>query len=94
MGPFIVVGPIICALAGASGWRLNRSSIGTGMPEYEAKQYQEKMKGGNILISVHTEDGTERTRATEIFKNAGAVSAAEDIVDGAYGAVSAPVGMH
>jgi hypothetical protein len=26
------------------------------------------MKGGNILISVHTEDGAERTRVKEIFK--------------------------
>ena len=62
-----------------------------GMPEFEAKQYEEKMKGGNILISVHTEDGTERTRVKEIFKNADAVTAAEDVVDRAYGTLSAPV---
>ena len=42
------------------------------------------MKGGNILISVHTEDGAERTRAKEIFKNADAVTAAEDLEDSAY----------
>jgi hypothetical protein len=47
------------------------------------------MKGGNILISVHTQDRTQRERAKEIFKNAGAVTAAEAIVDRAYSKPSA-----
>ena len=47
------------------------------MPEYEAKRYEGKIKEGNILISVHTEDRTERSRAKEIFEEAGA----EDIAD-------------
>jgi hypothetical protein len=76
--------------AGAAAGGLTGALIGMGMPEYEAKQYEEKMKGGNILISVHTEDGAERTRVKEIFKNAGAVTAAEDIVDRAYGTQSPP----
>jgi hypothetical protein len=59
------------------------------MPEYEAKQYEEKMKGGNILISVHTEDGAQHTRVKEIFKNADAVTAIEDLEDSADS--SAPV---
>jgi hypothetical protein len=94
VGPFIAAGPIMAALAGAGAGAaaggLAGALIGMGMPEYEAKQYEVKMKGGNILISVHTEDGTERTRVKEIFKNAGAVTAAEDIVDRAYGTQSAP----
>jgi hypothetical protein len=44
-------------------------------------QYTDKMNGGNILLSVHTEDATERQRAEQIFKNASAVTAAEAIVD-------------
>jgi hypothetical protein len=43
-----------------------------GIPEYEAKRYEGKVKEGNILISVHTEDSTERDRAKEIFSRAGA----------------------
>lgn len=43
-----------------------------GIPEYEAKRYEGKIKDGNILISVHTEDGTRRTRAKEILQNDGA----------------------
>jgi beta-phosphoglucomutase-like phosphatase (HAD superfamily) len=92
VGPFIAAGPIIAALAGAGAAAegLTGALIGMGMPEYEARQYEEKMKGGNILISVHTEDGAERTRVKEIFKNAGAITAAEDIVDRAYGTQSQP----
>jgi hypothetical protein len=94
VGPFIAAGPIMAALAGAGAGAaaggLTGALIGMGMLEYEAKQYEEKMKGGNILISVHTEDGAERTRVKEIFKNAGAVTAAEDLVDRAYGTQSAP----
>lgn len=46
--------------------------IGLGKPEYEAKRYEGKVKDGNILVSVHTEDRDEISRAKEIFKNAGA----------------------
>jgi len=42
------------------------------MPEYEAKQYESKIRGGNILISVHTEDGNEVESAKDIFKREGA----------------------
>jgi hypothetical protein len=94
VGPFIAAGPIMAALAGAGAGAaaggLTGALIGMVMPEYEAKQYEEKMKGGNILISVHSEDGTERTRVKEIFKNARAVTAAEGVVDRAYGTQSAP----
>jgi hypothetical protein len=48
-----------------------------GIPEYEAKRYEGKIQQGNLLISVHTEDRTERARAREIFEQAGA----EDISD-------------
>jgi len=95
VGPFIAAGPIMAALAGAGAGAaaggLTGALIGIGMPEFEAKQYEERMKDGNILISVHTEDGKARTRVKEIFKNAGAVTAAEDAMDRAYGKPPAPV---
>jgi hypothetical protein len=43
-----------------------------GIPEYEATQYEGKLREGNILISVHTEDSTERDRAKTIFDRDGA----------------------
>ena len=46
--------------------------MGFGIPEYEAKQYEGKLKRGNILISVHTEDRKEREAAEQIYERAGA----------------------
>jgi hypothetical protein len=63
-----------------------------GMSQFEAVQYQAKMDGGNILISVLTRDANERRRVKEIFKNAGSVTAAEAVVDHAYGRSAGSVG--
>jgi hypothetical protein len=43
-----------------------------GIPEYEAKQYEGKIRQGNILIAVHSEDSDEVKRAKEIFERVGA----------------------
>jgi hypothetical protein len=43
-----------------------------GIPEFEAKRYEGKLKAGNILISVHADDAKERTRAKDVFELAGA----------------------
>ena len=59
------------------------------MPEYEAKQYADKIRGGNFLISVHTEDSNERRRAKEIFEHHQAkdiATAGEEAVAGASAA--------
>src|SRR6202162_3361414 len=76
LGPFIAAGPIMAALAGAAGGAaaggLTGALIGMGIPEYEAKRYEGKVKGGNILLSVHTEDGNERDRAKKILEAGGA----------------------
>lgn len=76
VGPFIAAGPIMAALAGAAvgaaAGGLTGTLIGLGLPEYEAKQYDGKIRAGNVLISVHAEDGDEVKRAKEIFKREGA----------------------
>ena len=81
LGPFIAAGPIMAALSGAAAGAalggITGALIGLGIPEYEAKRYEGKIKEGNILISVHAEDSTERARAKEIFERLGA----EDIAD-------------
>jgi hypothetical protein len=76
IGPFIAAGPIMAALAGAGVGAavggLTGALIGMGIPEYEAKMYEGKIKEGNILVAVHSEDSDERKRAKEIFERVGA----------------------
>jgi hypothetical protein len=76
VGPFIAAGPIMAALAGAAvgaaAGGITGALVGLGIPEYEAKQYEGKIREGNMLISVHAEDGTAVDKAKEIFKREGA----------------------
>jgi hypothetical protein len=76
LGPFIAAGPIMAALSGAAAGAalggITGALIGMGIPEYEAKRYEGKVKDGNILISVLAEDSTERARIKDIFAAAGA----------------------
>jgi hypothetical protein len=76
VGPFIAAGPIMAALAGAGAGAFAGGIIGIlagmGIPELEAKQYESKIKSGNILMSVHTDNGKEVTRAKEILEQCGA----------------------
>lgn len=75
-GPFISAGPIMAALTGAAIGAtvggLAGGLIGMGIPEIEAKRYEGHLKEGNILMSVHTENSEELTRAKNIFTRAGA----------------------
>src|SRR5580700_12230315 len=72
VGPLIAAGPILAAMSGAAAGGavggLAGGLIGAGVPEYEAKQYEGKLKNGNILIAVHAEDSKERAAAKEIFE--------------------------
>jgi hypothetical protein len=51
---------------------LTGALIGMGMPEYEAKRYEGRVKKGGILLSVHCDTSDEIKRAKEIMKNTGA----------------------
>jgi hypothetical protein len=76
VGPLIAAGPIMGLLGGAAvggtTGGIAGALIGYGMPEIEAKRYEGKVNGGNILLSVHTDDRDEVKRAKEIFKQSGA----------------------
>ncbi len=76
VGPFIAAGPIMAALGGAAlGGAVGGIAgalVGLGIPEYEAKRYEGKIKDGNVLISVHTESSKEVKCVKDIFENAGA----------------------
>ncbi len=75
-GPLIAAGPIMAALSaaavGAAVGGVAGALVGMGIPEYEAKRYEGKIREGNILISVHTENAEEISRAKKICDEAGA----------------------
>jgi len=58
LGPFIAAGPIMAALSGAAAGAgvggITGALVGMGIPEIEAKKYEGKVRGGNLLIAVHT----------------------------------------
>lgn len=76
VGPFIAAGPIMAALAGAAigaaTGGITGALVGLGIPEYEAKLYDGKIREGNVLISVHVDDRDEMRRAKEILEREGA----------------------
>ena len=68
--------PIMAALSGAAVGAATGGVvgglIGLGIPEIEAKRYEEKLKKGNYLIAVHADESEDVHRAKDIFKTAGA----------------------
>jgi hypothetical protein len=88
VGPFIAAGPIMGALAGlgvgGAVGGLVGALVGMGIPEYEAKRYEGRVKNGGVLLSVHCETSDEITRAKDLLKHTGA----EDIASTGEKAVS------
>jgi hypothetical protein len=86
IGPFVAAGPIAAALSGAAVGAavggIAGALVGMGIPEYEARRYEGKVRSGNILISVHTEGAAEIAAARKIFEDAGAedIAIASEIV--------------
>jgi hypothetical protein len=76
LGPFIAAGPILAALAGVGAGGtvggLTGGLIGIGIPEYEAKRYEGRVKNGGILLSVHCDDSTWTKKAKQILEETGA----------------------
>jgi rhodanese-related sulfurtransferase len=76
VGPLIAAGPIMAALAGAgigsAVGGVAGAVVGMGIPEYEAKKYEARVSGGNILLSVHCESAAQRERAKEVLQQTGA----------------------
>jgi hypothetical protein len=76
LGPFIAAGPIMAALAGAgvggTVGGIAGALVGMGIPEYEAKRYEGRVKDGGILLSVHSDNSDWTKRAKEILKSTGA----------------------
>lgn len=76
VGPLIAAGPIIAALTGVgvggAVGGVTGGLVGLGIPEYEAKRYEGRIRSGSILLSVHADDSTWIDKGEQILKNTGA----------------------
>lgn len=76
LGPFIAAGPIMAGLAGlgvgGAVGGLVGALIGMGIPEYEAKRYEGRVKNGGTLLSVHCDTSGQIERAKDVLKATGA----------------------
>jgi heat induced stress protein YflT len=76
LGPFIAAGPIMATLAGVGSGGVVGGIIGAlvgmGIPEYEAKRYQGRIKEGGILLSVHCDNSDWVKKAKDLLRHTGA----------------------
>jgi hypothetical protein len=76
LGPFIAAGPLLAALSGAAAGAavggVVGALVGMGIPEIEAKKYEGKLTGGNILLAIHVDDGDQTSKAKSILEHGGA----------------------
>ena len=76
LGPLIAAGPIMAALAGVgvggAVGGITGALVGMGIPEYEAKRYEGRVKDGGILLSVHCDDRDWTAKAKQILQRTGA----------------------
>ena len=76
VGPLIAAGPIMATLAGlgagAAAGGFIGALVGMGIPEYEAKRYEGRVKNGGILVSVHCDNSDWTDRAEKVCKSSGA----------------------
>src|ERR1700686_3201990 len=92
VGPFIAAGPIMGTLAGIGAGGavggLMGALIGMGIPEYEAKRFEGRIKEGGVLLSAHCDTSQEIDRAKELLKRTGA----EDISSSSEASAPHPAG--
>ncbi len=76
LGPLVAAGPIVAALAGvgAAGavGGIIGGLVGMGVPEYEAKRFEGRIKQGGVLMSVHCDNDDWVKRAKELLRRTGA----------------------
>lgn len=71
-GPFMVAGPLLVALSGDALGGVTGALGRFGITEDQARCYQEQLRDGAVLISVHTDDAGELIAAQETFEDLGA----------------------
>ncbi len=84
LGPLIAAGPIIAALTGVGSGGIVGGVIGAlvgmGIPEYEAKRYEGRIKEGGILLSTHCDSSEWVSKAKTLLRETGAedISSADE----------------
>ncbi len=68
VGPLIVAGPIVAALSDTAVGGIVGTLIGLGIPEHDARRYEEKVKAGKILLSLDVESEDEVAQAKQVLK--------------------------
>jgi hypothetical protein len=75
IGPLVVAGPIVAALAGAGAagavGGVAGALLGYGLPEYEAKRYEGRVRSGGVLLSVHADNREWAKKAEDILRASG-----------------------
>jgi hypothetical protein len=78
------MGALAGAGAGGAVGGLIGALVGMGIPEYEAKRYEGRVKSGGVLLSIHCDTSEEISRAKDLLKQTGA----EDIASAGEKSVS------
>jgi hypothetical protein len=76
VGPLLAAGPIVAALAGmgvgGTVGGVTGALVGFGIPEYEAKRYEGRVRRGGILLSVHCDNSEWAGKAKDLLDETGA----------------------
>jgi len=77
LGPLVAAGPLLAALAGAGALGavggIIGALVGLGIPEYEARRYEGRIREGGVLLSVHCDSSIWVKRAKELLEETGAL---------------------
>jgi len=79
IGPLLAAGPLAAALGGAAigagtGGMIG-SFVGLGIPEPEARRYEEEVRRGGYFVSVRTDDTGDASRLEALLTDQGARAA-------------------
>jgi hypothetical protein len=76
VGPLLAAGPIVAALAGVGAGGavggITGALVGLGIPEYEAKRYEGRIRDGGTLLSIHCDSSEWTARAKKMMQITGA----------------------
>jgi hypothetical protein len=76
VGPLIAAGPIVAMLAGVGAVGAAGGIVGTliglGIPEYEAKRFEGRVRSGGALVSIHCDNHEWVKRAKKLLEDTGA----------------------
>jgi hypothetical protein len=75
-GVFVVAGPVMAALAsmGEAAGSIAGALAGFGVPTDAASDYEGRIVGGAMLLSIHTDDSEWFTRGAHILEESGALA--------------------